>query len=140
MGVNSTGRLGSSDVAIAAQMWGPGMIQSIGAGATLTQITNCGITYFTSGTTAAALYSIAAPVAGVSKTLVFMTSSTLITLNTTAATIIFQGSSLAVSAGVGSTALVVTGAATGNAAVASLVGLSTTQWVLTSRMTNVIST
>lgn len=122
----------SSDINMAAQMWGPGMIQTIGAGATATRILNSGLTYFTTGSSAAALYSMAAPAAGVVKTLVFQLASTLLTLNTTATTILFQTSTAHLSSTAGSSALTVT-SSDGVGTAATLVGLSTTQWLLLSR-------
>lgn len=140
---NSTGKLSSSDVTMSAQMWGPGMFQSIGAGATLTKITNCGVTYFTSDTTAAAAYNIAAPVKGVWKQIVTTTSSTLITINTTAPAIIFQSPStlgLTLGATVGSTVINLgTAGGTGTCCSFRMVGLSTTQWFVTEKTLLVIS-
>lgn len=134
MGVKSTGLTlgGSTDIDRSAQMWGPGMVQSIAAGATATKIRNSGITYFTTGSSAAAVYSMEAPVRGLHKQLVFQLSSTLVTINTTDVAILFQASSASLSSTAGSTALVVTSSDGVNSA-AYLVGLSTTQWQLVSR-------
>lgn len=131
-GVRSTGITPSSDINLSAQMWGPGMVQTIAAGATLTKISNSGVTYFTTGSSAAALYSMDAPVKGCFKWLVFSLASTLVTINTTATTILFQRSTSSNAAGAGSSAVAVT-SSDGVYTTAALVGLSTTQWAVLHR-------
>ena len=133
MGVSSTGGglsgPGSSDVAIAAQMWGPGMVQTIAGGATDTVFKNSGITFLSTGSTATANYFIAAPVKGVSKLILIQTSATDVTLQTTATTILLQTSTLDYAAAIGTTILKLTNSATSIYSWLELVGLSTTQWV-----------
>lgn len=140
MGVKATNTTlaGSSDVSLAAQMWGPGLVQSIGAGATLTKITNSGITRITTDSTAASGYSVAAPVPGVFKHIIFNGGgSTLITLNTTDATILFfYGSTAGGTAG--STTMVYTSSTLANAS-ATLVGESTLRWAVLHRTIGTIS-
>jgi len=139
MGVSSTGGVGagSSDVAMAAQMWGPEMVQTIGAGATLTKIVNSGVTIFTTASSAAAIYSIDAPVPGVEKKLLFRgLGSTLITLNTTAATIVFHHP--ATGASVASTTLIYTSSTLAPAAV-YMVGESTLIWGIVNKTMGAIS-
>ncbi len=140
LGITSTGGLAmavpttkatlaaSSDVSMCAQMWGPGMVQTIGAGATLTKITNFGITHFTNSS-AAALYSIDAPIKGVEKKIIADTSSTLITINTTATTILFFTSTNVLA---GSSALAF-GTSDGGHNGVCLVGMSTLRWEVVSK-------
>lgn len=144
LGITSTGGLamavpttkatlsGSSDVSLVAQMWGPGMFQAIGAGATTTRVVNFGITHFTNSS-AAALYTMDAPVKGVEKKVIADTSSTLITLNTTATTILFFCSTTSFA---GSTALVF-GTSDGGHNGVYMVGLSTLRWEVISKTAGV---
>lgn len=131
-GVRSSGISPSTDIAMSFQAWGPAMVQTIGAGATLTVVSNCGVTYFTTGSSAAALYTMQPPVKGVYKQLVFSLYSTLVTLNTTSTLIMFYTSTGATGSTLGSSALAVT-SSDGVYTAAQFVGLSTTQWMLLSR-------
>ena len=130
--VESTGITQSTDIDMAAQMWGPGMLQTIGAGATATKILNCGVTYFTTASSAAALYNVDPPAKNCFKWLVFQLSSTLVTLNTTSTLISFANSTAHNAASLASTAVAVT-SSDGVYTAALLVGLSTTQYAVLSR-------
>ncbi|KKL60044.1 hypothetical protein LCGC14_2209250 [marine sediment metagenome] len=79
----------------------------------------------TSGTTP---YLVGKPGPGVQKDIHLQTSATLITLNTTAPTILFQGTSLGIGATVGSTVLSVSSSAVGISGTIMLRGLSDTVW------------
>lgn len=132
MGVKATNTTlaGSSDVSMAAQMWGPGMVETISASSAT--ISNYGITIISSDSTAGAAYYIKAPVQGVDKQIHVFTSATAVSINTTATSIKFNTTLAALGIGGGSTILNVTGPATGTFGAIRLVGLSTTVWSVAS--------
>lgn len=137
--VTSTGGFGSSDCGLSAQMWGPSLVQTIGAASTGTLVSNCGVTQFTTGSSAAAAYTIDSPVKGVRKTLIFNLVSTAIYLNTGAANTIFHISSGHTSSTLGSTVIAVK-SSDGVYTACDMVGLSTLSWYVTNLKTTHIST
>ncbi len=131
--VNST----ATDADTVAQMWGPGMFETVSsAGAA---IANYGITIVSSDSTSGTTpFLVGAPVQGVYKEIHFQTSATASALNTTSTTIKFN-STLAEAAAGGTTALTVAGAATGIGGVIVLRGLSTTAWGIVSHTVSISS-
>lgn len=114
----------SSDINLAAQMWGPGMFtQATAAGAL---IANHGFTQVTTASTAGSTWFVAAPTRGVEKRIFFVTTSSG-TLTTTSTLISFLLNGLA-----GSTVVNVN-STLGNITSLALVGLSTTQWLVAGR-------
>lgn len=112
----------SSDINMAAQMWGPGMFtQATGTGVT---IPNHGFTQVTTGSTAGSTWFLAAPVRNVSKTISFVTTSSG-TLVPVSGTILVNGQAGSTTVNINSTLGFVTTLA--------LVGLSTAQWLVTAR-------
>lgn len=130
LGISSSGGItsspsGSTDIDRSAQMWGPGLISSISSAET---IPNSGVNILSTAAAGALTYTIAAPVAGVRCEVISQTTSSGVTLNTTATTINFNSSG-----GTSSTALtmLLAGGTEGQSVV--LRGLSATQWQVVSR-------
>lgn len=134
LGISSSGGItsspsGSTDIDRSAQMWGPGLITSVSSADT---IPNSGTNILSTATAAALTYIIAAPVAGVLCEIISQTTSSGVTINTTATTINFNSSG-----GTSSTALVIALAAGTEGQSVVLRGLSATQWQVLSRSANV---
>ena len=85
--VNSTGDQ-STDFVLSAQMWGDGLTLSTTSTGVAT-LGNAGVSIIATSATAAT-FSVAAPVAGVSKEIWINTSASAITFNTTATTVVFK--------------------------------------------------
>lgn len=136
LGISSTGGIvagpqGSTDVSIAAQMWGPGMFTE--ATSTDATLSNSGITVVTSGVTSpGGAFTLRAPAKGVSKEIVFNTPSSSLTLNTTSTSILFQTTATFLAAN-GSTVLTILGSTLGLSGSVVLRGLSATKWALVSK-------
>lgn len=136
VGLSSTGGVvtqveGSSDIDNAAQMWGPGMMETLSSNGAW--VSNSGMTVISSGSTSGSSYSVRAPVAGVSKEIFIYGTATAVTLNTSATTIGFLTTSAVLQANL-STTLSIAGAAGGvGGGVLELRGLSTTLWAVRGR-------
>jgi hypothetical protein len=136
--INSTGG-GSTAVTQFAQMWGSGMIETVSsAGAT---ISNSGITHVSSDSTSGmAALTMSAPVAGVEKKIFFVTSATALTIETTAAGILFYG--MTSTAPTGSSVLSIVGSAGAlpvRGSYITLTGLNSTTWLVTGKTASVSS-
>ena len=88
LGISSSGGIisspaGSSDIDQSAQMWGPGLFESVTASSA--SIANSGVTIVSTGSTSGTSFTVSAPVQGVEKEIVFQTSATAITLTTSSA-------------------------------------------------------
>ena len=136
--VNSTGG-GSTAIVSYFQQWGSGHIQSVSSGGAT--ITNSGITHVTSGSTSGmAAMILSAPVAGVSKEILFVTSATALTIETTAAGILFYG--MTSTAPTGSSVLSIVGSAGAlpvRGSWITLKGLDSTSWFVTGKTASVSS-
>jgi len=132
MGVSSTGGVGagSSDVAMAAQMWGPEMQTTITS--SIAQLTNSGVSIVSSAVPVGSPLGIAAPVTGVNKTVVFNTPSSSMTLGATAAGFLFQTTASFLAAS-GSSILTILGSTLGINGSLTLVGRSSAVWQLTAK-------
>lgn len=137
LGFSSTGGIvtlspGTTDVSCAAQMWGPGMCETItAAGGTLS---NYGISIISSGSTAGSTYYIADPELGLQKQIVIVTSATSMTLNTGGA--LFRYSSAHFASTLGSTILTyLSASATQSLGVIDMLGLSTAAWLILKKPT-----
>ncbi len=142
LGLSSTNGIlsapaGSTGHNRAAQMWGPGLFETVSAAGA--SISNSGVTICSSDSTSGtAPIFVSAPVQGVSKEIAFQTPATALALNTTATTIKFNSSLAELSAG-GSTTLTIAGTAGGIGGTLVLRGLSTTVWQIVSHTVSVSS-
>lgn len=131
MGVKSTGATlgGSTDVNMAAQMWGPGMTKTLTSADGVT-ISNSGETYLAAGTTSGSTMFLAAPVAGIRKRIFNLaTTATALTINPLGGALILNASS-----GGGSTTLILCNSTVANSFV-TLNGISTALWVVIGKST-----
>ena len=124
-----------------AQMWGGAMVQTVSSGGAA--VVNHGLTVVSSLSTGGmAALVLGTPFAGVRKQLSFITSASLLTLETSATTILFASGGSSLLTDIGSTILTIGSAAFPGIFGTSitLVGLSTTIWsVLGRSSSNLVS-
>lgn len=101
----------------------PQIMPIVAASSSGTQLANWTVSQLSSASATAATFMLLAPVAGVIKRIVSLSTSSAITIDTSATTIVFQ-----TSGGASSTSLSF-GAANNRGEFATLIGLSTARWM-----------
>ena len=141
LGFTSTGGIGSyrdssggeTSTVQLAQMWGAGMIETISSGGA--DLKNSGLSVISSDSTSGmAALNLAAPEAGVSKEIFCVTSASALSIETTAAGILFYGSSVATGSSVQTFA-----AANLRGAYLTLRGVNSTSWMITGKLATAVS-